>query len=297
MLAPNSIENVLPSAVWQARREAHLARLAPVLARLRGFFQAGAHPIYDFLKTYYSFALSNLENWSPGVGVRLLGPDAAEIFRSQRFWRQDPRTGSAWLDVAEFPATRRQGLVITMEVLAATAGRPASFGCFGLHEWAMVYRQNAEEVRHNRVPLRMAPGDLAEFVEGQRIRCSHWDAFRFFTAPARPLNALQPGPDNRAELEQPGCLHANMDLYKWAYKYHPFVPSEILADAFLLALEIRELDMRASPYDLRKYGFEPVRIETPAGRAEYETLQRAFARRAAPIRTALLEALRRLLEA
>jgi hypothetical protein len=87
-----------------------------------------------------------------------------------------------------------------------------------------------------------------------------------------------------------------MDLYKWTYKLAPFSPSELVADAFALAREIRELDMRASPYDLRALGFEPVTIETPEGRAEYEALQREFSRRAEPIRARLINLCEALLE-
>ncbi len=84
-------------------------------------------------------------------------------------------------------------------------------------------------------------------------------------------------------MEQPGCLHANMDLYKWATKLAPLTPSQLIADCFELAVAVRELDMAASPYDLRAYGYEPVPIETPAGRAAYARAQAAFADRAAPL--------------
>src|SRR5262249_42454941 len=127
-------------------------------------------------------------------------------------------------------------------------------------------------------------------VEANRVRCSHFDAYRFFTEPARPLNALRPTRENQPELDQPGCLHANMDLYKWAYKLSPLIPSELVADCFGLAREIRTLDMRASPYDLEALGYPPVRVETPEGRAEYITEQRAFAARAAVLRARLIEA-------
>ena len=55
-------------------------------------------------------------------------------------------------------------------------------------------------------------------------------------------------------------------------------------DCLELAAAARELDMRASPYDLRDYGFEPIAIETPAGRAEYVRAQQSVAERAAPLR-------------
>ena len=95
--------------------------------------------------------------------------------------------------------------------------------------------------------------------------------------------------------EQRGCLHANMDLYKWAFKLAPFTPSELIADCFALARDIREIDMRASPYDLRALGFAPIPVETETGRAEYEQHQRAFAKRGQPLRERLRKLCERLL--
>ena len=54
--------------------------------------------------------------------------------------------------------------------------------------------------------------------------------------------------------------------------------------------------MRASPYDLTDFGFEPIAVEEPAGRAEYARRQSVVAERAAPLRAALLERCERLLE-
>jgi hypothetical protein len=132
-------------------------------------------------------------------------------------------------------------------------------------------------------------------VESHRIVCSHFDAYRFFTEPARPRNALNPGRDDRAAFEQPGSLHAGMDLYKHAFRLGPMVSSDLVADCFELAWDIRVLDMRASPYDLADLGFDPVRIETPEGKREYAEAQRGFAERAAPIRQRLIENCARLL--
>jgi hypothetical protein len=126
-------------------------------------------------------------------------------------------------------------------------------------------------------------------VETNRVQCSHFDAYRFFTEPARPLNLLAPSRADQASLEQPGCLHANMDLYKWAYKLSPIAGSDLVADCFALAREIRTLDMRASPYDLGALGFDPVRIETPEGKSEYVRRQRDFADAAAMLRRRLID--------
>jgi protein-tyrosine phosphatase len=67
------------------------------------------------------------------------------------------------------------------------------------------------------------------------------------------------------------------------------VPGELVADCFALAVEVRELDMRASPYDLRDRGYEPVPVETPEGKAAYVVAQRGFAERAAPLRQRLVD--------
>ena len=159
----------------------------------------------------------------------------------------------------------------------------------GVTELDPVYRLGAEEVRHSAWPLRLGADGTDQVVESHRIGCSHFDAFRFFTSEARPLNVLQPTREDQPRLEQGGCLHANMDLYKWATKLMPFAPSSLVLDCFELAKDIRSLDMRASPYDLAGLGYEPVPIETPAGKATYAAAQRAFADRARPLRLQLVE--------
>ena len=93
------------------------------------------------------------------------------------------------------------------------------------------------------------------------------------TASAR--NAVTPGREDQVEFEQPGCLHATMDLYKGAYKLAPATPADLIAACFELAADVRELDMRASPYDLTPLGYSPVAVETPTGRAAYARAHRA----------------------
>lgn len=283
-LAPTA---VLDAARWQARRRAHEERvdawLTPHLARRR---RGEKHPVEDFLFTYYSHRPAQLRRWHPGAGVVLRDADPAEFGRDYR-----ATAAGVTLDTEGVRARRAESIEWIRTLLAATAGRPAHLGCFGMHEWAMVYRQTQAEVRHNTWPLRLSPERTAAVVEERGVRCSHFDAYRFFTAPARPLNLLTPTRETQHAHEQPGCLHANMDLYKWAYKLSPLVPGELVADAFELAREIRTLDMRASPYDLADLGYPPVRVETPEGRAEYAAAQRGFADRAARLRARLLDAL------
>ncbi|GAA1832386.1 hypothetical protein GCM10009836_08130 [Pseudonocardia ailaonensis] len=273
----------LAEPVWRARAAAHRSRMErwtlPHRERSR---LREAHPVHDFLFTYYSLRPAQLEQWQPGPGVRLLG-DAGE-FPERLGYRPDG--DGIVLDPALLPERVRRTAGFVHGLVASTAARPARYGCFGLHEWAMVYR--TDRPRHDAVPLRLGSTGTDAVVESMQVTCTHHDAFRFFTAAARPLNALQPAREDQAELEQPGCLHATMDLYKWAYKLLPATPAELLGGCFALASEVRELDMRASPYDLAAHGYDPVRIETPAGRADYARAQQAFAERAAPLRTRLL---------
>jgi hypothetical protein len=278
---------------WQARRQAHQARVRvwtdPHQARTA---RGAKHPVYDFLFTYYAFRPAWLRRWHPGPDVTLAGADAREFLR----WPEYRETSEGVvLDAAALPRQRREFVAWLRGLLAGMQSRPAFFGCFGLHEWAMVYRQTPEEVRHNQYPLRFAPDEIARIVEGSALTCTHFDAFRFFTTPARPLNRLQLTRTDAPQFEQRGCLHANMDLYKWAFKLAPFTPSELIADCFELARDVREVDMRASPYDLDALGFPPLRIETAAGRADYERCQRAFASRGEPLRARLIALCDRLL--
>lgn len=282
-----ALATVLDATAWQARRRAHEERvdgwLTPHLARRRGGVK---HPVEDFLFTYYSHRPAQLRRWHPGAGVELRDADPAEFGRDYR-----ATAVGVTLDTDAVRARRAGSIAWIRDLLVATAGRPPHLGCFGMHEWAMVYRQTQEEVRHNAWPLRLSPARTAAVVEERGVRCSHFDAYRFFTTPARPLNVLTPTRESQHALEQPGCLHANMDLYKWAYKLSPLVPSELVADCFALAREIRTLDMRASPYDLAALGYPPVRVETAQGRAEYAAAQRDFADRAGVLRTRLLATL------
>jgi hypothetical protein len=269
---------VLDETVWRARAAAHEARVDALVGDHLARRGVGVqHPVHDFLFTYYSFRPAQLRRWSPGYGSRLAGGPAP---------------------VSDEDVRARRDLVAGIHaLLVATAERPANFGCFGMHEWAMVYRQAEQETRHPAYPLRLGANGTDEVVETHRIACSHFDAYRFFTAPARPLNTLSPAAHDRPAFEQPACLHAGMDLYKHAFRLSQLVPSELVADCFELARDIRVLDMRASPYDLSDLGYEPVLVETPEGKQEYAAAQRDFAERGAPLRDRLIEQCERLASA
>lgn len=268
---------------WLDRALAHQRRaddfLEPHLRRRRA---GEPHPVHDFLFTYYSLRPRQLRVWHPGYGVTLDGVAALRYLDRAGYVRTDEG-----VTVGRDHLRARAGTVTFIaDLLRATGSRPPRFNCFGLHEWAMVYR--TPEVRHGRVPLRLGADGTDTVVESMPLRCSHFDAYRFFTDAAAPRNAQPLTRESQLATEQPGCLHAGMDLYKWAFKLGPLIESDLVLDCLELAAEARVLDMRASPYDLRAYGFTPITVETPDGRREYARAQEAISERAAPLRARLL---------
>lgn len=267
---------------WRTIAETHAARADALTAGRRSRASRGeTHPVDDFLFTYYSYKPAVLRRWHPGAGVELADADERAGWR----WYRSAGYRRVVVDTDAFRADRGDLITAVSRLLRATSQRPAHFGCFGLHEWAMVYRDATP--RHD-VPLRLSAAETDAVVEASELRCTHFDAYRFFTDAAVPRNHEPLSRDLQVAREQPGCLHAGMDLYKWAVKLGPVVPGELLLDAFELARDIRTLDMQASPYDLRGWGYEPVTIETVEGKTEYGRRQRAFSVRAGEIRARLL---------
>jgi hypothetical protein len=289
-------ETKLDAEQWQARARNHAARVEEFVAPHTKRAQVGeSHPVWDFLFSYYSLRPRQLRCWHPGYPVLLAGDEARRRYRNRRGYAVDEsgaRVSHTYL------LSRLDTVIFVAQLLRATAQRPAQLNCFGLHEWAMVYRSDA--IRHPEVPLRLGAAGTDVVVEAEiagPLRCSHFDAFRFFSADAVPRNAGAPSRARQQDWEQPGCLHANMDLYKWSYKLSPLIDSEMLLDCSELAAAAREIDMRASPYDLSEYGYAPIAVEDPAGRAEYVRCQKAIAARAETLREALLARCDLLLQA
>ncbi len=274
----------LPREEWGARRTTHRAKVSPwVEDRQTRASAAHWHPVFDFLFEYYPFRAAYLLRWSPGAGVMLLGAQPSELDWSKEYVFCDE---GAFIAPWKFPEHRLNFIVWAIRYFERIAERPPYFGCFGLHEWAMLYK--AAQARHQQAPLRLSPEEIAEVVEAAEIRCSHFDAYRFFTPEAAPLNRYHLSREATADFDQRGCVHVNMDLYKFANKIAPWCSAELLADTFLLAVRAREVDMRASPYDLSSFGFAAIRIEDKAGREEYVALQRELSEAAVPLRARLL---------
>ena len=283
--------NVLPRDEWQQHKATHEQIVQPWVApRLARRSLGQSHPVDDFLFEYYPVSPNKLMTWHPGFGVALdANEEDLELFPESIYEFSDNHISirDSWL------APRVQRVTATYEFLKVTGQRPARTGCFGLHEWAMVL--GPEEVRHSSWKLRLSQDQIRATIDDVGLKCTHFDAFRFFTPTAVPLNPLQLKRDDQIAFDQPGCLHANMDLYKYAQKFAPVVGSSLVRDTFALAREIRTVDMQVAPYDLADLGVEPIRVETPEGRTEFAKHQLDFSQRAIALRQQLVVALESLI--
>ena len=284
---------MIPKVDWTRQLAAHRCQAEFYTLPARKRRGAGiSHPVEDFLFQYYPFPLALLEKWHPGVGYCLEWdlPEIGLHFSNRCYSVAD---GMMFCDPVLMTRKSRESLRWILELLVATQNRPPNFACHGLHEWAMVYR--GSQVRHEQVAkLRLPQAEIDALVEARAISCSHYDAFRHFAPEAVSYNHLKPTIETRTRSEQPGCVHANMDLYKWAAKAMPWVGSEILIDCFKLAIQLRDLDMRASPYDLGEWGYSPIQIETNEGRKIYENEQKRLTFNALEIRNILIKQLLKL---
>ncbi len=287
---------IISTKTWKERLQRHEALVAPytdAFLTRRSLHQK--HPVYDFLFTYYTFSPLKLKQWVPSFEEKLeMNIKIRECypwFESDLFSFDGNSLSQNTLKLHENILSLNSFI---KNLCHNILKQPPRFNCFGLHEWAMVYKLPKEAIRHQDYLLRISHKELDDFVESQTICCSHYDAYRFFTKEAKPLNILNPLIKTRLTMEQGGCLHDNMDLYKWSYKLMPWIGSDFIAKAFLLAVEGRELDMRASPYDLKQEGFPPICIETEEGRKEYRKEQQNLAEKAQILRQELLSFCERL---
>ena len=276
--------HVLQAQEWHELREAHRTIVLPwIRPRLERRSLQQSHPVDDFLCEYYPISTNKLLIWHPGFGFTLQATESDfEEFPvgSYEYSSKQIQIRPDWLSKNKTKA------IELVEFLQKTRERPLRTGCFGLHEWAMVL--GAEEVRHQKWPLRLSQESIKATIDEVGLRCTHFDAFRFFTPIAVPLNPLQLTRIDQNEVEQPGCLHANMDLYKHAQRFAPIFGSQLVRAAFELAKGIRTVDMQVAPYDLSELGVIPIPVETQEGRDEFATHQMQFAQRAQELRLQMI---------
>ncbi len=311
--------------VWRAHAAQHARRIHTLLEP--GFVRAHQrhggtisfealnekHPVFNFLQRYYHIqglsGVRSLARWSPplsadGGPVRLAGATADDLSSGVLHMRGAtmlPGSGVEYDPRAAFATSeRRASLPYSWyrSVLQRVEVAEPNLHCYGLHEWAMQYWPDGAEpppsasYQQESMPLRVDRRVLNEAVELHGVRCTHVDALRFFAPAARAHNAHgAPLPrEAQLDLEQPGCVHAQMDLLKMALRLSPWLHADVLAGCAEVAVHARTLDVAASPYDASAWGLAPIAVETAEGRAAYASEQEALMRRAAPVRRRLREA-------
>lgn len=278
------MKNILTNEEWNQKALIHKERIEELTKTWRESQKDGkSHPVIDFLFKYFSFPYNRLRAWTPGLGVKLEAP-LTELLSENRF---EENNGLIQVKESLFPHHRLKAIEWTLSLLKKTNENKACFSCYGLHEWAMVYK--TKDIRHKLFPFRLSDKEIENIVEEKPLLCTHYDAIRFYTEASLPMNRYLPTRETQEDYEQSACLHSNMDLYKWTYKMYPWISSDLLLDAFELAMDCRTVDMKASPYDLTHLGYEPIKIETPEGRDLYVKEQSRLKEKAAPIRLQLIE--------
>lgn len=277
---------------WISKKNQHNSELSKILdPYLDKRSRHQKDPVLDFLFEYYPFRPSHLKRWSPGLSYLLEYSDPNHLPGISELTTDGEL---ARLDLSLFPKKRIASIEWILELLKQSKDRKPLFGCFGMHEWAMVYK--TKEIRHDQIPFRLKKDEIDQFVESRPLVCTHFDAFRFFTEDAKPMNRNELNRDSFDQMEQPGCIHTNMDLYKWSFKLYPWITGDTLRDAFINAVEARRIDMQASPYDATEFGLEPIKIETEEGRKIYLEYQTEIYHRSMPIRDRLIGEVENLLD-
>ena len=155
---------VLTVEEWKPLADAHAATIDEWSAGHRTRL-GERHPIEDFLWHYYSFRPGHLRRWHPGAGIGLAG--ATEHANWPHYVERD---GVTFAERSSITPERLRALSWMRDLLQRTLTREPRFGCFALHEWAMVYGLEQHEVRHEQAPLRLTPAEITEVVEKSPLR-------------------------------------------------------------------------------------------------------------------------------
>ena len=136
--------SALTEAEWTTRRAAHTARVEGLVGDyLTDRGHGNTHPVLDFLFTYYSHRPGQLRRWNPGHGIALTGDRACEYAEFASYEQVQTDRGIGYRVRSDLVERRRASIEFILGLLTATAERAPMLGCFGLHEWAMVYRAGA----------------------------------------------------------------------------------------------------------------------------------------------------------
>ena len=173
-------------------------------------------------------------------------------------------------------------------LLTATAARPARLSCFGLHEWAMVYRSP----RPGTPPCRSGWAPRAPTRSSRPCPCTAPTTTRSGSSPrrARPRNAVAPGarrPGGARAARLPARHHGSLQVGLQARPRHPGRPGGRRASSSRPTSASSTCG--PAPTTSPRSATRRCPSRPPAGRAAYARAQANFALRAAPLRERLVD--------
>jgi hypothetical protein len=197
--------DLVPEKKWRADAAAHELRVRSLVGGHLHNFDS-SNPIYNFLFKYYFWKPSVVASYSPGWNKVLIGAQPNDVThgggqRAASVWRSGGQddAGGLFFDGMRCSPETLVGLQNTLDLLRATEQRPPVLNCFGMHEWAMLYSLatpaaktgggggggGGGQSKHQRLPLRLSQAALDAAVEERApLKCTHFDAFRFYTPKA-----------------------------------------------------------------------------------------------------------------
>lgn len=269
------------------------------------------NPIYNFLHYYYRYSSLELKLYSPGMNFALESlPSSSSILLIHKHMREIPNSNFIYLrPTSKLLQSKRYGFAPISryhDIIQNTLNRNPHYGCFGLHEWAMLYSNRRlpsfsdnSERHQSQLKLRVDQHTIDATVEASQLTCTHFDAWRFFDPAAQPMNHIHPlTRSGQIDNEQPGCIHATMDIFRYAYELYPYVSSDLLRACLSIALEARKIDMCASPYDVSAIEGcgDAICIETLEGKMLYVQKQQELYEKSNPLRAELLQVYKQYLK-
>ena len=238
----------------------HATRTSPVSGRGRKIAFGGwpgtrSTPFTTSSSSITRFApTQSCSGWTPGFGVTSRRRESRRHrveLSSFPHGRRARRSRSS-----AFPEHRVSYLRWAVKATSqAMLAREPSFGCLGLPSngrWS--YRD--PNVRHPYVPLRLSREETDAVVDSQPLRCTHYDAFRFFTQaggdPAEPLSTHSALPSVTASRPEARLHPREHGLVSLCVQDCSLLPVGCSRGRVRSGQRVgrAKVDMRASPYDL-----------------------------------------------
>ncbi|MBA2729078.1 MAG: hypothetical protein H0U49_13020, partial [Parachlamydiaceae bacterium] len=153
---------VLPEEIWTARAKIHHALVGPMCDAFISRRAIGlTHPVHDFLFTYYNCSPQKLKQWIPSLDERLeTSQDIAEEYPYLSGYWFYSHANSLSVNKDRILEKTRQQATFVADLCSNILQRTPRYHCFGMHEWAMVYKLSPEDIRHKGHRLRLKPEDL-----------------------------------------------------------------------------------------------------------------------------------------